>query len=58
MQVHTEDILKSAQSELLRESGPFRVLGVLRPTFARSDVRRKSLIGGSPVSVFGAPDRY
>ena len=32
-----------------QESGPFRVLGDLRPAFSRSHMRRSSLIGGSPV---------
>jgi hypothetical protein len=30
-----------------QESGPFGVLGDLRPAFSRSHVRRSSLIGGS-----------
>jgi hypothetical protein len=35
------------------ESGPFRVLGNLRPAFPRSHMRRKSLIGGTAGPFFG-----
>ena len=38
---------------LCTESGPFRMLGNLRPAFPRSHMRRKSLIGGTAGPFFG-----
>jgi hypothetical protein len=45
--VHDIRIEATLPIDPAKESGPFRVLGDLRPAFSRSHVRRKPLIGGT-----------